>query len=148
MSPRPRKRVRVRQRDYAAEYARRQARARERGFGSYYQRRVEGVPVGERSEVRGHRGQRDLERFLRRSGENAIVGFDPDSSPRDKDGRFTAVRIQVLTADGREQEYTVRNVTEANLRRLVDLIEESGALESIRYPLSKLLEPGVSEVAA
>ena len=61
----------ARQRDYAAEYARRQARARALGFESYYERRTRGRPGAEKpapeelARRRGHRGTRDFVRSLR-----------------------------------------------------------------------------------
>lgn len=142
MAPKPR--------DYKAEYERRQARAREQGFASYYERRVAGVERGRRAEARGHRGQiRSLRQFLNRDGLGATVGVDPGLSIRNALGQWTTVIVQVNTDDGRELTFRLDRPTEGELRRLVTQVEEVGAIDSVRYPLSGMLPGhGVSEVAA
>jgi hypothetical protein len=87
----------------------------------------------------GHAGRADLVSWLRRSGDSAIVGFDPQLSTRDAAGRWTVVRVQILTTDGRELEYTLRRPTAAQLQELVDVMHASGAISSPNYPLEKLL---------
>src|ERR1035437_5505534 len=64
-TPRGSRTVRVRKRDYAAEYARRQAKARSLGYTGYYARRIRlGAPASapaprgaELAVRRGHRGK-------------------------------------------------------------------------------------------
>jgi hypothetical protein len=128
----------ARKRDYAAEYAARQARAREAGFGSYYQRRVSGTRAGSsaRSAARGHRGRQDLLSSIRDGDVVAVVG-----SERDSQGRYTEVRISVLSArTGKEREYRLRGkaLRDARIHDLAAAIDAAGAIQSPAYPLSRL----------
>jgi hypothetical protein len=138
--------VAPRRRDYAAEYARRQQRARQAGFGSYYQRRVAGVPKGERARVRGHRGRAD---FLASLREGDLIVCDITSVKtrtrrrRLPDRRFksgyrvvadevyTAIYKTVIPADnGVEREYVLRNLTHDELLAAIEEEEARGVVFS------------------
>lgn len=96
----------ARQRDYAAEYARRQARARERGFENYYAQRIRGgakaspltpAPTGDRlRRARGHASLSDLKAALpnARTIQTIPIGYDPDT------GSYRVYRFDVYDDEG------------------------------------------------
>lgn len=136
----------ARKRDYRAEYARRQERARQLGHKGYYQRRVAGAERGTEAfqRARGHRGRADLVRSLRPGD---LVGIEPSTSARDKQGRWTRVVINVIGEDGAEREYTLTKaqLTDEKLRALIGAIDAAGAIQSPNYPLRSLMEGGAGE---
>ena len=153
----------ARQRDYRAEYERRQQRAREQGFGSYYEERVKGVPKGERSRARGHRGTRDFVASLR---EGDLILCDISSvtmrtrTRRRPDKRFkrgyrllkdqvySAIEKTVIPASGaREREFTLRNLTRAELLAVIEEEEERGVIFSPSPSMDqrRLLSANVTE---
>lgn len=107
-------------RDFKAEYQRRQAQAREQGFRSYYERRVTGVPRGQRAKVRGHRSRSD---FLASLREGDLILCDIASVTIAPSGRYGPIWKTVIPADGGvEREYVLRNQTRASL--LAAILEE------------------------
>lgn len=133
---RPRKQVvRVRKRDYKAEYARRQARARELGFEGYYGRRIRrgqpaevAAPRGERLRAaRGHASGGDL-RSQARDGDLLIGSL----GGRNALGRYTRVDITLVGSDGGEKEYVLqgKQLGKAYLQRLVSDLEAAGVIFS------------------
>jgi hypothetical protein len=128
-----------RQRNYAAEYARRQQRAREQGFGSYYQRRVAGTRPGteERARASGHRSFRDLLRSIK---EGSIVSIDPVESTRNARGQWTVVAITILDEYGDERTFwlTEKQLTDERIRQLIQTIDDKGAIQSPSYPAANL----------
>lgn len=127
-------------RDYAAEYARRQARARSLGYKGYYQRRTAGAEGEEKRSKAGHRGYRDLLRYLKANGEGAVVGIDAGASIRSADGSWRIVHITVLGADGTERTFRVqgRNLDDARIGELSAVIHDAGAVSSPNYPVDLL----------
>lgn len=125
-----------RQRNYAAEYARRQQRARERGFTSYYQKRVAGTTPGseERALAAGRRGYSQLLRGIR---EGSIVGIDPVESVRNSKGQWTVVYVTVLDVYGNEKRYRLsgKQLDSVHIQGIVDRISDAGAISSPTYPI-------------
>lgn len=122
-----------RQRDYAAEYARRQAKARSLGYGSYYQRRIRaGAPPsaaparGERlAKLRGHRSSRDLERAIR-PGTLLFAG----DFERDADGRLVWIDVRLVDeATGKDRTFRIqgKDMTADTAKRLLSAIDDAGA---------------------
>lgn len=116
----------ARQRDYAAEYARRQARARALGFESYYERRTRrrpGAPKPPAEELarrRGHRGRAD---FLGSLREGDLILCDITGVTISQSGRYGPIWKTVIPGDGGvEREYVLRNQTRASL--LAAILEE------------------------
>lgn len=119
----------ARPRDFAAEYRRRQENARRLGFGSYYERRVAGVPRGERAGVRGHRGKAD---FLASLREGDLILCDIGSVRFDAArGRYGPIWKTVIPASGgREREFVLRNQTRTSLLATVEKEVRRGVIFS------------------
>lgn len=129
----------ARNRDYAAEYRRRQARARALGFESYYKRRVSGAGSPEaRARAAGHRG---FEGLLRAVKPGSIVAVDRKPT-KDSRGRITSVDIRVTDEDGSEKLFTLRGrqLTPRNLDRLQQMIEDQDAITSPGYPVDQIVQ--------
>jgi hypothetical protein len=152
--PRSGRVVRVRKRDYAAEYARRQARARELGYASYYGRRVRLGKPASASAPRGRelaraRGHDTTIRDLARDAEDgdlliaSAVVWWPES--KNEVGRWDRrVRIDItlnrMTGSGGQFEYTlhgretengrVRSLARQKLENLVAKLERKGVVFS------------------
>lgn len=148
----------ARPRNYKAETARRNELARQRGAKSYYEKRVAGVPKGERAQARGHRSSRDLVRDLKEGdlilcditgvkyGTSRrtvkVTTYKPDR--RFKTGRrpvVTSRRVTVEVFDliektvipatlGQHRDYTLRRLTREELRELIDEEIAKGAIFS------------------
>lgn len=124
-----------RRRDYKAETARRNELAREQGDESYYQRRVKGVPKGERAEARGHGLDSVRRRFLRELGPGDFiivpesVGFAKTRYVRGPlRGRYKRmVKLVTSATDGRNRSYTFKNFTRRWLQALIRAEERKGA---------------------
>lgn len=126
----PPRRKKKRERDYSAEYQRRQARARSLGYGSYYERRVAGVPRGARARARGHRGRAD---FLRDLGEGDLIIVPEGIGSVTINDRGLYTRMTKLVIDavtGRARTYVFRNFSRAYLSALIDAEEARGAVWS------------------
>ncbi len=118
----------ARKRDYAAEYARRQRKARSLGFGSYYERRTSGVPVGARARARGHRGRAD---FLGSLREGDLILCDITGVRLRPSGRYDVIWKTVIPADGGpEREYALRNQTRASLLAAIEAEVDAGVIFS------------------
>lgn len=118
----------ARKRDYAAEYERRQQKARELGEGSYYKRRVKGIPKGERAKARGHRGRAD---FLRSLQEGDLILCDITNITLSEKGRYSPIWKTVIPANGgREREYALRNQTRESLLQAILEEEKRGVIFS------------------
>lgn len=118
----------ARQRNYAAEYRRRQEIARQRGFRSYYERRVVGVAKGERARVRGHRSRAD---FLASLREGDVILCDITSVWILPSGRYSPIWKTVIPANGgREREFVLRNQTRASLLAAIEAEIRAGVIFS------------------
>lgn len=151
----------ARKRDYRAEYQRRVAgtapgsAARQAARGHHvaageteYRRRVAGARTpAERRVAAGHGSLADLNRFLRRHGEGALVSIDPSGSERDPQGQWRRVHVLVLDENGDEHVFRLsgRQLDEHRLRRLVQLVDTVGGISSPTYPLRKLLDANETE---
>lgn len=120
-------------RDYRAAYERRNERARNLGYQSYYDYRAHDngriPPASARlrgarlARARGHRSAADLRREIK-PGELVLV----DGTRRRSDGRYSAIDLRVIGADGTERDYTVTRgqISTAKMAALVDRIEAKG----------------------
>ena len=137
-----------------AAYQRRNARARAAGYRSYYDYRVHdngripasqpGLPVGQRSRARGHRGKED---FLRSIRPGTLVSLlDPadsllwdyrKSSTVYRQRKFKVIRKLTVSPEGLERTWTLRNLTRAGLIRLIRDEERRGAVFSFSPSLDQ-----------
>ena len=121
------------------------ARARRLGYKSYYDYRLHGsgrvapgplrLSPAERARLRGHRGRAD---YLRALGEGDLillpqglgsVEFDPDA--RGGEGAYVELTVVVIdAATGQEREYTIRNLTRAEMEAMIERQQDSGAIFS------------------
>lgn len=139
----------ARQRDYKAEYARRQERARARGFANYYAERIRGgataapdapAPRGpELRKARGHAGAKDLLREFE-PGSSIAVSTNLRNISTDDRGNFESIPVTVTTSDGEEIEYILRDFSDDDLDYLIDELEDMDAdFESGGYDLRALV---------
>lgn len=134
----------ARQRNYAAEYARRQALARERGHTGYYAQRIRGGatsspraprPTGrELAQARGHAGARDLLREI--EPESLImVATNLHNLQTDDSGKWIEIPLTVVSPDGDETEYWLRGITDEELDWLIEQLDELDVDYSPNYDL-------------
>lgn len=106
--------------------------AKPRDYKAEYARRVAGVPVGKRSEARGHSGP--VRRFLRDLKDGDIVLCDVDKALKTWSpvrNWFGVVDKWIIGAgDEGGRLYRLRNVSMERMERLVDEEEARGALLS------------------
>lgn len=126
-----------RNRNYAAEYARRQQLARERGHGSYYEQRIRGGaaakptakrPTGETLRQRAGHGK--FRAFLRDVQPGALVVLGTHTG----DKGWDTVPILIYTDDGEEIEYEFEDLTEDELDWLLGEIYDRDADYTVGTP--------------
>jgi hypothetical protein len=124
----------ARQRDYKAEYARRQQNARKAGFKSYYDRRTAGATTTEqRAAKAGHRGTKA---FLRSLKEGDLILCEVRTVDRDpKTGLYRRIPKQVIPArvGAPDRFYVLRNLTRKRLLEVIDEEIRKGVTFSL-YP--------------
>lgn len=66
--------------------------------------------------------------------------MEPVGSERNAKGQWKVVEVTVITEAGEERRYRLRGsqLTDANVRKLIDRIEQVGAIQSPNYPLAML----------
>lgn len=125
----------ARQRNYRAEYERRQQRARERGFRDYYEQRTRDRPGGEKpapEELARRRGHRSRKDFLDSLREGDIILCDITGVEFNRaTGRYGVIWKTVIpAAGGEEREYSLRNQTRSSLRLTIEQEVERGVIFS------------------
>ena len=117
-------------------YARRDERARALGYKGYYDYRahdngrlapdaprLSGQPL---ARARGHVGAEDLVRDIR-EGDVVTLIDGVDAIEIDDRGRYVLIRKRVLSFTGRAREYSLRNLTKAQLVALIKREVAAGA---------------------
>lgn len=107
----------------SSAWERRNARARALGYRNYYDYRVHDfgrqpasapAATGEDlARLRGHRGERDLLRYL--AGEPELADFRILSTKRDDRGRITSAEIELVDDEGRIRRFRVRDLDPQSL---------------------------------
>jgi hypothetical protein len=141
-----------RQRDYAAEYARRQELAREAGFESAYERRIlggaEAVPGAERPTgaelgiARGHQAD-VLERDIDKAS-GGLLEWNPqggDLSSNDQ-GNFRGVEVVWHNRDGTSTTRIYRNISYDDLQAILDAAADADITIDANYDLGALIPAG------
>lgn len=138
----------VRQRDYAAEYRRRQERARAAGFTNYYERRIKGGerrakpssprPTG--AALRTARGHASAEDFIRELKPGALV--EVTDYDRGADGQVRRLGLLVTDEDGRETSYNIghQGLRGGRVSAMLGAVSSAGAIDSPKYGIHDLFE--------
>jgi len=143
----------ARQRDYAAEYARRQELAREAGFESAYERRIlggrEAVPGAERPTggelgiARGHQAD-VLASDIDKASFGGLLEWNPQAPnlERNDQGNWREVQLVWHNPDGSSVTRTYRNVSDQQLAMIREAAIDADIELDAEYDLGALLPAG------
>lgn len=136
----------ARQRNYAAEYERRNAAARAAGFKSYYDQRVRGgaaatprTPKPSGVELRQRAGHGKFRAFLRAVQPESLIMISSNLGDIERtDTGWSDVPLVVYTPDGDEIEFEFSHISEEELDWLIAELEDYDVDYSPDYDLRSL----------